>query len=48
MATQEGAANPLVIGYEPTRKLWDKEPTVSRRCQPSSRGGLLGEQPTPP
>ena len=25
------------------RKLWDKEPTVSRRCQPSSRGGLLGD-----
>ena len=41
---------PLVLGFEPLKfpaPTVDKDRTVSRRSEPSSRTALIGEQPNP-
>ena len=41
---------PLVLGTEPRKYLTptaDRDRTVSRRSEPSSRAALIGEQPNP-
>ena len=42
--------DPLVLGTEPRKYLTptaDRDRTVSRRSEPSSRTALMGEQPNP-
>ena len=41
---------PLVLGADPLKfptPATDRDPTVSRRSEPSSRAALMGEQPNP-
>src|SRR2546426_11594223 len=42
--------SPLVLGTAPLKSpppTWDRDRTVSRRSEPSSRTALMGEQPNP-